>query len=57
MTKKQVLVLSGRETMFPYRATYCIVIDEEGVVFHEGINHVPIGRNVNELPVALSCTP
>ena len=29
-----------------YRATY--VIDEEGVVFHEGINHMPIGRNVNE---------
>jgi peroxiredoxin (alkyl hydroperoxide reductase subunit C) len=30
----------------PYRATY--LIDEEGVVFHEGINHMPIGRNVNE---------
>ncbi len=29
-----------------YRATY--IIDEEGVVFHEGINHMPIGRNVNE---------
>ena len=29
-----------------YRATY--VIDEEGVVFHEGINNMPIGRNVNE---------
>jgi peroxiredoxin (alkyl hydroperoxide reductase subunit C) len=30
----------------PYRATY--LLDEEGIVFHEGINHMPIGRNVNE---------
>jgi len=29
-----------------YRATY--LIDETGVVFHEGINHMPVGRNVNE---------
>jgi peroxiredoxin (alkyl hydroperoxide reductase subunit C) len=29
-----------------YRATY--LIDEEGIVFHEGINHMPVGRNVNE---------
>ncbi|MHA7129811.1 redoxin domain-containing protein [Algoriphagus namhaensis] len=29
-----------------YRATY--LIDEEGVVFHEGINHMPLGRNVKE---------
>ena len=29
-----------------YRATY--LIDEEGVVFHEGINHMPLGRNVSE---------
>ena len=29
-----------------YRATY--LIDEEGMVFHEGINHMPIGRNVQE---------
>jgi alkyl hydroperoxide reductase subunit AhpC len=29
-----------------YRATY--LIDEEGVVFHEGINHMPLGRNVAE---------
>ena len=29
-----------------YRATY--LIDEEGTVFHEGVNHMPIGRNVNE---------
>ena len=30
----------------PYRATY--LIDEEGTVFHEGVNHMPIGRNVAE---------
>ncbi|MES2800698.1 MAG: peroxiredoxin [Bacteroidota bacterium] len=30
----------------PYRATY--LIDEDGMVFHESINHMPIGRNVNE---------
>ena len=29
-----------------YRATY--VIDEDGVVQHEGVNNMPIGRNVNE---------
>ena len=29
-----------------YRATY--LIDEEGVVFHEGVNHMPLGRNVQE---------
>ena len=29
-----------------YRATF--LIDEEGMVFHEGINHMPIGRNVSE---------
>jgi len=29
-----------------YRATY--LIDEDGVVFHEGVNHMPVGRNVNE---------
>jgi peroxiredoxin (alkyl hydroperoxide reductase subunit C) len=29
-----------------YRATY--IIDEEGTVVHEGVNHMPIGRNVNE---------
>ena len=29
-----------------YRATY--LIDEEGIVFHEGINHMPVGRNVAE---------
>jgi peroxiredoxin (alkyl hydroperoxide reductase subunit C) len=29
-----------------YRATY--IIDEEGTVVHEGINHMPLGRNINE---------
>src|SRR5210317_1693819 len=29
-----------------YRANY--LIDEEGTVFHEGINHMPLGRNVQE---------
>ena len=29
-----------------YRATY--LIDETGLVFHEGVNHMPVGRNVNE---------
>ncbi|PHR46158.1 MAG: alkyl hydroperoxide reductase [Fluviicola sp.] len=29
-----------------YRATY--LIDEDGKVFHEGVNHMPVGRNVNE---------
>ena len=29
-----------------YRATY--LIDEEGSVFHESVNHKPVGRNVNE---------
>lgn len=29
-----------------YRATY--LIDEEGTVYHESINHMPLGRNVNE---------
>lgn len=29
-----------------YRATY--LLDEEGTVFHESVNHMPVGRNVNE---------
>ena len=29
-----------------YRATY--IIDEEGTVQHEGINNMPLGRNVQE---------
>ncbi len=37
-------ILTGDNVTF--RATY--LIDEEGTVFHEGINHMPVGRNVNE---------
>ena len=37
-------VLVGDNVTF--RATY--LIDEEGTVFHEGVNHMPVGRNVNE---------
>ena len=29
-----------------YRATY--IIDEEGTVVHESVNHMPLGRNVSE---------
>ena len=29
-----------------YRATY--LIDEDGIVFHESINHMALGRNINE---------
>jgi alkyl hydroperoxide reductase subunit AhpC len=29
-----------------YRATY--LIDEDGTVFHESVNHMPLGRNVKE---------
>ena len=29
-----------------YRATF--LIDEEGTVFHDSVNHMPVGRNVNE---------
>ena len=39
-----VLLVDGDNVT--YRATY--LIDEEGMVFHEGINHMPLGRNVNE---------
>ena len=52
-------ILDGQEELNPefdaylingdnvsFRATY--LIDEEGIVFHEGINHMPLGRNVNE---------
>lgn len=30
----------------PYRATY--LIDETGKIFHESVNDMPLGRNVNE---------
>ncbi len=38
------VLLEGDNVSF--RATY--LIDEEGTVFHEGINHMPLGRNVQE---------
>lgn len=34
------------EDSVTYRATY--LIDESGNVFHESVNHMPIGRNVQE---------
>ena len=34
------------EDSVTYRATY--LIDEDGNVFHESVNHMPIGRNVHE---------
>lgn len=43
-TELNTELLSGDNVT--YRATY--LIDEDGVVFHEGINHMPLGRNVNE---------
>ncbi len=39
-----VVTVEGDNVTF--RATY--LIDEEGTVFHEGINHMPVGRNVAE---------
>jgi len=30
----------------PFRATY--LLDENGMVFHESVNHFPVGRNVHE---------
>lgn len=39
-----VVLLEGDHVT--YRATY--LIDEQGTVFHEGINHMPLGRNVQE---------
>ena len=39
-----VVMLDGDNVT--YRATY--LIDEEGLVFHEGVNHMPVGRNVDE---------
>lgn len=39
-----VVLLEGENVT--YRATY--LSDEEGTVFHEGINHMPLGRNVQE---------
>ena len=38
------LLMDGDNVTF--RATY--LSDEDGMVFHEGINHMPLGRNVDE---------
>ncbi len=38
------VVLTGSNVT--YRATY--LVDEEGTIFHESVNHMPLGRNVNE---------
>lgn len=38
------VLLSGSNVT--YRATY--LIDEEGKIFHESVNDMPLGRNVNE---------
>jgi len=40
------LGILDEEDFVTYRATY--LIDEEGTVFHESINHMPLGRNVAE---------
>ena len=40
-------ILNHEEDDFvSYRATY--LIDEEGIIFHESVNDMPIGRNVDE---------
>jgi len=36
----------AEDDLVSYRATY--LIDEEGVIFHESVNDMPIGRNVDE---------
>ena len=41
-----VLGILDEEDNVTYRATY--LIGEDGVVFHESVNHMPIGRNVQE---------
>lgn len=40
------LGILDEEDNVTYRATY--LLDESGTVFHESVNHMPIGRNVNE---------
>jgi peroxiredoxin (alkyl hydroperoxide reductase subunit C) len=39
-----VLIIEGSNVTF--RATY--LIDETGKIFHESVNDMPLGRNVNE---------
>ena len=41
-----VLGILDDEDSVTYRATY--LISEDGSVFHESVNHMPIGRNVHE---------
>jgi peroxiredoxin (alkyl hydroperoxide reductase subunit C) len=41
-----VLGILDEEDSVTYRATYLIA--EDGSVFHESVNHMPIGRNVHE---------
>jgi peroxiredoxin (alkyl hydroperoxide reductase subunit C) len=40
------LNITDVEDNVSYRATY--LLDEQGVCFHESVNDMPIGRNVNE---------
>lgn len=40
------LGILDEEDHVTYRATY--LLDESGTVFHESVNHMPIGRNVHE---------
>lgn len=44
MDENEEMVYSGGNV--PFRATY--LIDEEGKVFHESVNDMPVGRNVSE---------
>jgi len=37
-------IMEGSNVTF--RATY--LVDEQGTIFHESVNHMPLGRNVNE---------
>ena len=45
-TLSSVLGILDEEDSVTYRATYLIA--EDGSVFHESVNHMPIGRNVHE---------
>lgn len=44
MDENEEMVYSGGNVTF--RATY--LVDEDGKVFHESVNDMPVGRNVNE---------
>lgn len=48
-TNRQLSATLGildNDDMVSYRATY--LIDENGIIFHESVNDMPIGRNVDE---------